>query len=167
MFLLINPKTISVRYWRNMNISTRIPSPHDAALAKLCSQELAGVLETNNEEQSFSFKDKIGDTHNITLPKAALELFIEVLTQLGDGNIVQIAPIHAELTTQQAADILNMSRPTFIKLLDEEGIPFSRVGNRRKVLYADVAEYKNNLQNQRKESLDSLSALDQELSMGY
>jgi len=150
-----------------MNTSTRIPSPHEAALAKLCSQELAGVLETNGEGQSFTFKDKSGDTHDITLPKAALELFIEVLTQLGNGNIVQIAPIHAELTTQQAANILNMSRPTFIKLLDEGIIPFSRSGNRRKVSYADVSEYKENLQQQRIESLDSLSELDQELDMGY
>lgn len=143
------------------------PSQAEAALAKLCSQELAGVLATNGGEQSFSFTDKFGKTHDIVLPKPALNLFIEVLTQLGEGNIVQITPIHAELTTQQAADMLNMSRPSLIKLLDEEIIPFSRTGNRRKVAYADVMTYKESLLEKRLASLDALSALDQETNMGY
>jgi len=150
-----------------MNTAIRVPSPEEAALAKLCSQELAGVLATNGDEQNFSFTDKSGKAHDITLPKSALNLFIEVLTQLGEGNIVQITPIHAELTTQQAADMLNMSRPTLIKLLDEAAIPFSRTGNRRKVAYVDVMKYKDDLLNRRLASLDELSALDQENAMGY
>lgn len=150
-----------------MQSTTRPPSQEEAALAKLCSQELAGVLATNGDEQSFSFIDKSGKTRNIVLPKPALNLFIEVLTQLGEGNIVQITPIHAELTTQQAADMLNMSRPSLIKLLDEEAIPFSRTGNRRKVAYADVMTYKESLLEKRLASLDELSALDQEIDMGY
>lgn len=150
-----------------MNTSTRVPSREEAALAKLCSQELAGVLATNGDEQSFSFTDKLGNAHALTLPKSALNLFIEVLTQLGEGNIVEITPIHAELTTQQAADMLNMSRPTFIKLLDEESIPFFRTGNRRKVSYADVMKYKEELLANRLASLDELSAHDQENGMGY
>ncbi|MBJ7556412.1 helix-turn-helix domain-containing protein [Marinomonas spartinae] len=150
-----------------MNTSIRIPSQEEAALAKLCSQELAGVLATNGDEQSFSFTDKLGNTHALTLPKPALTLFIEVLTQLGEGNIVQITPIHAELTTQQAADMLNMSRPTFIRLLDEKIIPFSRTGNRRKVSYSDVMKYKEELLANRLASLEELSALDQESDMGY
>ncbi|WCN08169.1 excisionase family DNA-binding protein [Marinomonas mediterranea] len=150
-----------------MRTTTRTPSQEEAALAKLCSQELAGVLDTNGDEQNFSFTDKSGKTHDIVLPKPALNLFIEVLTQLGEGNIVQITPIHAELTTQQAADMLNMSRPSLIKLLDEEVIPFSRTGNRRKVAYVDVMSYKDSLLQKRLASLDELSALDQEIDMGY
>ncbi|MGJ8645317.1 MAG: excisionase family DNA-binding protein [Marinomonas colpomeniae] len=150
-----------------MNTAIRVPSQEEAASAKLCSQELAGVLATNKDEQSFSFTDKSGKAHDITLPKPALNLFIEVLTQLGEGNIVQITPIHAELTTQQAADMLNMSRPTFIKLLDEETIPFTRTGNRRKVAYVDIMKYKDELLKTRLATLDELSALDQESDMGY
>jgi len=150
-----------------MQTTTRIPSQEEAALAKLCSQELAGVLATNGDEQNFSFTDKSGKIHDIVLPKPALNLFIEVLTQLGEGNIVQITPIHAELTTQQAADMLNMSRPSLIKLLDEEVIPFSRTGNRRKVAYSDVMNYKESLLEKRLSSLEELSALDREVDMGY
>lgn len=80
---------------------------------------------------------------------------------------VRASPIHAELTTQQAAEMLNMSRPTLIKLLDEGTIPYSRTGNRRKVSYTDVAAYKERQQQQRLESLNKLTALDQELGMGY
>ena len=150
-----------------MQTTISTPSQEEAALAKLCSQELAGVLATNGDEQNFSFTDKSGIKHDIVLPKAALNLFVEVLTQLGEGNIVQITPIHAELTTQQAADMLNMSRPSLIKRLDEEIIPVSRTGNRRKVAYADVMAYKESLLEKRLASLEELSALDQEIDMGY
>lgn len=150
-----------------MITSSHIPSMEEALLAKLCSQELAGVLEVNGGGQAFSFKDKLGQSHDIILPKAALNLLVEVLAQLGQGNIVQITPIHAELTTQQAANMLNMSRPSLIRLLDEGAIPFTRTGNRRKVAYVDVADYKAQLQQKRLEALDELSALDQEHDMGY
>jgi excisionase family DNA binding protein len=90
-----------------------------------------------------------------------------MLTQLGQGNSVSITPIHAELTTQEAADMLNMSRPSFIKLLDSDDIPHSRTGNRRKVAFMDVMNYKQELENKRLATLDELSALDQELGLGY
>ena len=150
-----------------MNTAIRIPSQEEAALAKLCSQELAGVLASKGDEQCFSFKDDSGQTHDITLPRSALNLFVEVLTQLGGGNIAQITPVHAELTAQRAADMLNMSRSTLIKLLDEGVIPFARKGNRRKVAYIDVMKYKETLLNKRLASLEELTALDQENKMGY
>jgi len=96
------------------------------------------------------------------------KLMLEVLTQLGQGNVVNITPIHAELTTQEGADILNISRPTFIKLLDSGVVPHSRTGNRRKVAYTDIMKYKEKLEEQRLQSLNELSALDQDIQgMGY
>jgi excisionase family DNA binding protein len=92
---------------------------------------------------------------------------IEVLTQLGQGNSVNITPIHADLTTQEAADLLSMSRPTFIKLLDEDTLPHTRNGNRRKVAFVDVMAYKQLLDEKRLSALDELSSLDQELGLGY
>ncbi|WP_423185338.1 excisionase family DNA-binding protein [Alishewanella sp. d11] len=58
---------------------------------------------------------------------------VNILTELGEGNTVKLVPINAELTTQEAADLLNVSRPRLIKLLDESALPFHRTGNRRKV----------------------------------
>jgi len=150
-----------------MNVATKLPCAEEIALAKLGSQELSAVVETNGEAQRINVVDKSGKAHEVTIPASALNLMIEILTQLGQGNSVSITPIHAELTTQEGADMLNMSRPTFIKLLDSQEIPFSRTGNRRKVTFVDLMEYKARLEDHRLASLAELSALDQEMNMGY
>ncbi|MBG3012081.1 excisionase family DNA-binding protein [Proteus faecis] len=150
-----------------MNTVTKLPSAEEIALAKLGSQELSAVMEINGGAQRINVIDKLGKTHEVMIPSNALNMMIEVLTQLGQGNSVSITPIHAELTTQEGADMLNMSRPTFIKLLDSKEIPFNRTGNRRKVAYADLMEYKNRLEENRLAALAELSALDQEMDMGY
>ncbi|WP_087019634.1 excisionase family DNA-binding protein [Thaumasiovibrio subtropicus] len=148
-------------------ITTTLPSAEEMALARLSSQELSAVIESSGAAQQISVVDKSGKIHEVTLPASALKMMLEVLTQLGNGNSVNITPIHAELTTQEGADLLNMSRPTFIKLLDTGTIPYSRIGNRRKVQFAAVMAYKQQLEVQRLKTLDELSALDQELDMGY
>ena len=84
-----------------------------------------------------------------------------MLTQLGEDKTVNLIPVHAELTIQEGADLLNISRPTFIKLLDENKIPFHRTGNRRKVKFTDVYHYKHQIYKQRFDTLEELSALDQ------
>ena len=150
-----------------MNITVTLPSAEEIALAKLSSQELSAVIESNGESQRINVIDKSGKTHEVTLPASALNMMIEVLTQLGQGNSVSITPIHAELTTQEGADMLTMSRPTFIKLLDSGKIQFNRTGNRRKVLFSAVMSYKQDLENQRLTTLSELSELDQEMGMGY
>jgi len=143
-----------------------LPSAEEVALAKVGSQELSAVLESNGDVQYFEVMGKDGEIHKVQLPSSAVQLMIEVLTQLGQGNSVNITPIHAELTTQEAADLLNMSRPTFIKLLDEGTLPHTRTGNRRKVAFVDVIAYKQSLDQQRLDALDELSALDQEMGLG-
>lgn len=150
-----------------MQTHEQLPSAEEAALAKLCSQELAAILETKAEVQTLSVQDKSGETHSVNMPVSALRMLVDVLTELGEGNTVRLVPIHAELTTQEAADLLNVSRPTLIKLLDEEEIPFHRSGNRRKVRFADLRQYQETLEKNRLSALDELSALDQELGLGY
>ena len=148
-------------------ITTTLTTPEEIALAKLSSQELAAVIESNGAAQKINVVDKSGQNHEVTLPASALQMMIEVLTQLGNGNAVNITPIHAELTTQEGADMLNMSRPTFIKLLDSDAIPFNRTGNRRKVPFSALMEYKKKIEASRLATLDELSELDQEMGMGY
>src|SRR5687768_16952292 len=69
----------------------------------------------------------------VTVPPAAFALFLELLRQMAQGKAVTILPVDAELTTQQAADLLNVSRPYLIRLLDGKELPFHRTGNRRKI----------------------------------
>lgn len=101
----------------------------------------------------------------VVIPAVAFRFFVDVLAELANGNAVTVAPVHAELTTQQAADILNVSRPYLIKLLDDKQIPFRRVGNRRKVLLVDLLGYRRNDDRRRQEILDELTREANELGL--
>lgn len=106
-----------------------------------------------------------GAETQIVVPVVALRFFVDVLAELANGNAVTVAPVHAELTTQQAADLLNVSRPYLIKLLDEERIPFRRVGNRRKIQLVDVLDYKHRDDARRQEVLDEMTREAEDLGL--
>jgi excisionase family DNA binding protein len=106
-----------------------------------------------------------GRGETVTIPKAAFRLFVAILTEMANGNAVRIIPHQAELTTQEAAELLNVSRPYLVRLLDDKRIPFHRVGTHRRILFKDVMAYKTQHRRARKETLDRLSKLDQELGL--
>ena len=86
---------------------------------------------------------------------------------MGMGNSIEIVPIKKELSTSEAAEILNVSRPYLVNLLESGKIPFRKVGTRRRVQYQDVMAYKNQIDEARRQTLASLAAQAQELNMGY
>ena len=103
----------------------------------------------------------------VTLPSRAIELLLEGLEELGKGNGIQLFPIEAELTTQQASELLNLSRPYVVRLLDEGKIPSTRVGTHRRVRLRDLMAYKKKSDADRAKAMKSLVAEAQELDMGY
>ncbi|MEN9865860.1 MAG: hypothetical protein RL748_1450 [Pseudomonadota bacterium] len=147
--------------------NSNLPTESDIVLARESGRALSTMLLTRAESQQIDFHDDQGSIQTVHMPTSALRLLLEVLTEIGQGNAVSIIPIHAELTTQEAADVLNVSRPFLVQLLEKGDIPFHKTGTHRRVRYQDVIDYKNNIDSERRKVLAELAAQAQELDMGY
>jgi excisionase family DNA binding protein len=142
------------------------PTEKDTALAKASSRQLAPLLGTRKELALQILKDG-HPSDPVPVPLAAVRLLVRILTEMGKGNAVTLIPIHAELSTQEAADLLNVSRPFLVKLLDEGKIPARKVGTHRRVLLSDLMAYKKLDDQRRVKALEALAADAQELKLGY
>ena len=148
------------------NFETVAPSETDAILARESSRQLA----THKLGRKSSVRIQLLDNdkpETVAVPASALRLFLRLLTEMSQGNAVTLIPTYAELTTQQAADLLNVSRPYIVKLLDEGRIPSRTVGKYRRVRFDDLMVYKRKDDDARAKILDQLTAEAQELGMGY
>jgi excisionase family DNA binding protein len=138
-----------------------VPSEQEAALAKRMSQILSSSFKG---KPLASIRLSVGiDSQMVELPAVAVRLLIGALDQMAKGNAVTLMPIQAELTTQQAADLLNVSRPYLVGLLDKGEIPHHKVGTHRRILAQDVFAYQRLVAQERDEILEELVALNQQL----
>lgn len=143
-----------------------LPTEQEMALAKEGSRELSMVMTTPEETQEITVC--MGHSEQrVHLPASAIQMLMDILVNISQGNAVQVVPVHAELTTQQAADILMVSRPYLVKLLDEKKIEHRKVGSHRRIRYNDLLKFKDQEERARKAVLDELTAEAQELDMGY
>ncbi len=134
-------------------------------------EESSQALDSSRRLSCFTKSDlrvRIPETdEDITLPAPAVRLLVELLSELAEGNAVTLVPIHTELSTQQAADLIGVSRPFLVKLMEEGKLPFRKVGTHRRILFKDLMAYKRQIDKKRLEMLDELAAQAQELDMGY
>src|ERR1700723_1532262 len=149
------------------SFETVAPSEADALLARESSRRLATHKLGKRSSISIQLLDDGEEAETVAVPASALRLFLHLLVEMSQGNAVPLIPTHAELTTQQAADLLNVSRPYLVKLVDEGKIPSRTVGKYRRVRFDDLMAYKRKDDEARAEILDGLAAEAQELGVGY
>lgn len=101
----------------------------------------------------------------ISVPLNIFQSIVKLLIEAGNGNAVQIVPVQAELTTQQAADLLNVSRPHLVRLIDNGQLGHRMVGTHRKLLARDVLAFRDRTTAKRREHLRRMVELDEELGL--
>ncbi len=101
----------------------------------------------------------------IDLPQPVLNLLRQMVHELLQGNSVTIVPIHKEFTTQEAADILNVSRQYLVELLEAQAIPHTKVGTHRRIRLGDLMNYKNDRDAKRQEGLSKMTKKSQKLGL--
>jgi excisionase family DNA binding protein len=137
------------------------PSKRESELAQVSSRLLAKYGQKD-------VKVKLeGQEETLTLPASVIQLLKQALGEIAQGNAVTLVSLEAELSTHQAADILKVSRPFLIKLLEGGEIPYRLVGTHRRIELKDVLAYKQASDEKRREALKELAKQAQELNMGY
>ena len=136
-----------------------IPSERDAALADRAGRALDALID-GTEPVPARFSDQTVD-----LPAPALQLLREILDWMAQGKGVALTPLHAELTTREAAELLQVSRTHLVQLLDEGRIPCRMVGSHRRVRAEDILAWRRETELRRREALDGLTAHDEKLGL--
>jgi len=142
-----------------------LPTAQEAEEAKITSRALSKYA--HNERLHLKIASNNNESEDLILPGYAINLLLAMLTEMSKGNAITVMPIHAELSTQETAELLNVSRPHLVDLLKQGKIPFRKVGTHRRVLANDVFDYKQRIDAARLKALDDLAAQAQELGMGY
>ncbi|SEQ03921.1 helix-turn-helix domain-containing protein [Lentzea albida] len=141
------------------------PNDDDVVTASAALTRVKTYLHDHDEAGADVRVRAEGEDDVLVLPRAAVELFAQILAYMAAGHGVSVVPADAELTTQQAADMLNVSRPYLIGLLEADEIEYRKVGKHRRIKAASLVQYMRNDDQRRRRAADELSALTQEMGM--
>ncbi len=143
-----------------------VPTAQESKLADEIAHKLSSHL-SRARRIDLRLSSSSGAVEHLPLPRRALELLAEILRQTAAGRAVAVLPLHQELTTQEAADLINVSRPFLITLLERGELPFRKVGSHRRIPLAAVLAFKAKADEDREQALELLAAQSQELKLGY
>jgi len=144
------------------SFTSEIPSEADARLAGKTRLLLTPLIDDLPQEAESL---PLTAEETIQLPRAAIRLLAQILDEMSRGNAVKVIPVHAELTTQEAADLLNVSRPTLIQMLESGALPFRKVGTHRRIRVDTLMAHERKLDAERIAALTELSAYDQQIGL--
>lgn len=139
-----------------------VPEAGDVELARDALRLVDEVLTESTSDAPVTLT-VAGAAEDVVVPKAVVGLLSRILANLADGEGVALVPVDRELSTQKAADMLNVSRPFLIGLLDEGRIDFRMVGTHRRVKTASLLRYLSQDEIERRAAADELSRMTKEL----
>jgi excisionase family DNA binding protein len=142
-------------------LGSRLPSPGERAAANQLRRILASHAGANRDQKLKVFEGE--QVAEIVLTPGLSMLLLELLRHVSKGDAVTLVPVSQMLTTQQAADILNVSRPFLIGLLERKAIPYETVGRHRRIRAEDLFTYKEKRDAEREGALCELAELDADL----
>ena len=131
----------------------------------MAARTASKLAELSDATEPVRVRFGMADEESVQIPAQAVRLLREMLDQMARGNSVALTPVHAELTTRQAADLLQVSRTFLVRLLDEGRIPCRKVGAHRRVRTDDILAYRRATESRRRDALDTMTAQDQKLGM--
>lgn len=150
----------------NTDAPSRQPelSPHDREMARAAQRCIMASLD-HSRAAVITLTTEDGSHPTVELPPVALRFIGELLGAMSQGQTVTILPTKAEFSTMEAAHFLNVSRPFLIKLLEDGELPYRKVGTHRRILFEDLAAYKQRLTEARHAALERLAGIDRELGL--
>ncbi|MCU1642574.1 MAG: hypothetical protein JWN03_2849 [Nocardia sp.] len=141
------------------------PGAIDAEMAARAMRRIKDYLMRHPDEEVIPVTGEVGSEDALVLPREAVSMLAFILAQAAEGRGVSVVPSHAELTTQQAAAMLNVSRPFVINLLESGEIPYRLVGTHRRIRYDDLKTYHQRSESKSRSAADELNRLGQELGI--